>query len=522
MPAKRALISTSNKSGLTPFARKLTELGFELLSTGGTAALLEKEGIAVTRVSEYTGAPEILGGRVKSLHPRIHAGILSRRDDPDDQADLEANDIDPIDVVVVNLYPFREAIAKPDATLPDAIENIDIGGPTLIRAAAKNFEHVLVLVDPDDYGPVGRALEEDDAPRELRFQLAKKAFAHTAAYDAAISEYLGLRAFPESEPAAFPSTLARTWQKAQDLRYGENPHQRAAFYLEAERPDAPLISDVTQLHGKEMSFNNYLDADAALEMVKEFDESAAVVVKHTNPCGVATHDELVQAYRRARAGDETSAFGGVVALNREVDAECAQALAETFLEIIVAPGFSESALATLTKKKNVRLLELPKLGLPRDRWAEGGLDLKKVGGGLLVQDRDLLLYPEEAPKVVTDRVPSDEEWQALRFAWRICKHVKSNAIVYATRDQLVGVGAGQMSRVDASKLAVQRATLPIEGTVLASDAFFPFRDGVDAAARAGATAVIQPGGSKRDPEVIDAANEHGLAMVFTAMRHFRH
>jgi phosphoribosylaminoimidazolecarboxamide formyltransferase / IMP cyclohydrolase len=522
MPStRRAIISTSDKTGVAEFGRRLVDLGFELLSTGGTAKVLADAGLPVTKVSEYTGAPEILGGRVKTLHPRIHGGLLGRPDREDDRADLEANDIGPIEVVAVNLYPFRETVAR-GASLEEAVENIDIGGPTMIRASAKNFEHVAVVVDPADYDAVAAGLESGALDRASRYRLSRKAFAHTAAYDAAIAEYLTARAEPEAEPSVFPDVFARTWQKAQDLRYGENPHQRAAFYVEDGPSAEPLIAKAVQLQGKELSFNNLLDADAALELVKEFDETAAVVIKHTNPCGVATAPVLSDAYRRARACDEVSAFGGVVALRGVVDRETAEALAETFLEIVVAPGFDDAAREVLSAKKNLRLLALPALAEAKASWNAGGLDLKRVGGGLLVQDRNLLLFGDEEPKVVTKRAPTDEEWRALRFGWRVVKHVKSNAIVFASADQAVGVGAGQMSRVDSSRIAAHRAALPLKGTAVASDAFFPFRDGVDAAAEAGATAVIQPGGSKRDDEVIAAADAHGMAMVLTGVRHFRH
>ena len=517
-----ALISTSDKTGVVPFARRLVALGYDVLSTGGTAAALAREGVAVTPVRDHTGAREILGGRVKTLHPRIHGGILARPTLERDRADLESEGIAPIDLVVVNLYPFRETIAREGTTLVEAVEQIDIGGPTMLRAAAKNFEHVTVVVDPADYDAVACALEAGGVDRDRRYALAVKAFGHTAAYDAAIVEYLSARGAPDAEPGAFPGTFARTYAKAQDLRYGENPHQQAAFYLEPGTRTEPVIADVTQLQGKALSFNNLVDADAALEAVKSFEDTAAVVVKHTNPCGAAVRKTLVEAYRAARAGDEVSAFGGVVALNREVDADTAAALAETFLEIVVAPGFSEAARAALAGKKNLRLLALPALGTPRGGWHPTGLDIKKVGGGLLVQSRDLQVFGDAEPEVVTKRAPTEAEWRALRFAWRVCQHVKSNAIVFANDGQLVGVGAGQMSRVDAVRIAASRATLPIQGTAVASDAFFPFRDNVDVLAEAGATAVIQPGGSKRDGEVIEAADAHGLAMVFTGVRHFRH
>ncbi|RMG19693.1 MAG: bifunctional phosphoribosylaminoimidazolecarboxamide formyltransferase/IMP cyclohydrolase PurH, partial [Deltaproteobacteria bacterium] len=398
-----------------------------------------------------------------------------------------------------------------------------IGGPTLIRAAAKNFEHVIVVVDPEDYAPVAEALARGGCDRAMRYRLATEAFAHTAAYDAAIVGYLSRRETPEAQPSPWPAYYAAVHRRRLTLRYGENPHQSAAFYLDREAPGEPAVASAEVLQGKPLSFNNLVDADAALELLKEFEACAAVVVKHTNPCGVAVGGEdLATTYRMARACDETSAFGGIVALNRAVDPAAAEALAETFLEIVVAPGFDEEARGILAKKKNLRLLQIPSLGEAPEAWRRGGLDLKKVGGGLLLQDRDVALFAPEGPRVVSQRAPTDAEWRALHFAWRCCKHVKSNAIVFATAQQLVGVGAGQMSRVDAVRIAALRASLPLEGTVVASDAFFPFRDGVDVAAEAGATAVIQPGGSRRDEEVIAAADAHGMAMVFTGMRHFKH
>ncbi|MDF1562223.1 MAG: bifunctional phosphoribosylaminoimidazolecarboxamide formyltransferase/IMP cyclohydrolase [Deltaproteobacteria bacterium] len=526
MANRRALLSLSDKSGLAAFARRLAELDFELVSTGGTAGLLESEGIPVTRVSEVTGAPEILGGRVKTLHPTIHGGILGRPDLDSDRADMEANGIAPFELVAVNLYPFRETIAKEGVTLAEAIEKIDIGGPTMVRAAAKNHAHLLVVVDPADYDRVAEALASGEASRELRYELAAKAFAHTAAYDAAICNYLTAREGPEAESQRFPATLAETWEKVQDLRYGENPHQSAAFYARPGVAGEPVVAAAEQLHGKALSYNNLLDADAALEVVKEFEEPCAVVVKHLNPCGVAIgpDQDFSKTYLDARACDPISAFGGVVALNREVDAATAEALAETFLEIIIAPAFSEEARARLSRKKDLRLLALP--GLAGGSFPRGGTELRAVGGGVLVQDRNVRTFdPAKGAlgfEVVTERAPTESEIVALRFAWRCCKHVKSNAIVYASDRQLVGVGAGQMSRLDSAKIAASRAALSLEGCVAASDAFFPFRDGLDTCAEAGATAVIQPGGSKKDQEVIDAANERGLAMVFTGTRHFRH
>lgn len=513
----RALISVSDKSGVVEFSRQLAGYGVELLSTGGTAKLLREAGLAVKDVSEFTGFPEMLDGRVKTLHPKVHGGLLGMRSNPEHVAKMKEHGIENIDMVVVNLYPFEATIAKEGCHLEDAIENIDIGGPTMLRSAAKNYPDVTVLVDSADYAQVLDEMElaAGAVSAATNFALAVKVFQHTAAYDGAISNYLGARLTGEVQE--YPPTFTLQVKKAQDLRYGENPHQTAAFYVESSITE-PCVSNAVQLQGKELSFNNIIDLDAAIETVKEFEQSAAVIIKHTNPCGVALADSPLTAYLKARECDPVSAFGGIVGFNRTVDAETAKELTSTFLEAVIAPGYSEEALAIFTAKKNVRVMQVPLL----DSYVAGGFDLKRVTGGLLLQGRDLGMVNALECRVVTERTPTVSEYEALDFAWRVCKHVKSNAIVFSNRDQTVGIGAGQMSRVDSSKIAVQKALLPIRGTVLASDAFFPFRDGVDAAAEAGVTAIIQTGGSVRDEEVIKAANEHGIAMLFTTMRHFRH
>jgi phosphoribosylaminoimidazolecarboxamide formyltransferase/IMP cyclohydrolase len=510
-----ALLSVSDKRGLVPFATGLLELGFQLLSTGGTLAALSQAGLKARKVSEYTGSPEILGGRVKTLHPKIHGGLLGRPDLPADLAEMEANGIAPISVVAVNLYPFRQTVAS-GAPEADVIENIDIGGPAMVRAAAKNGSRVTVLVDPEDYSSVLEELRKGGTSAATRARLVRKAFAHTAAYDGSIAAYLEARA-----GETFPAELNVSFQKAQDLRYGENPHQRGAFYRAFLAPKAPSLGFSDVLQGKELSYNNLLDLDAALALALEFPERpAAIIIKHNTPCGVALSDVLETAYRTARAVDEVSAFGGIVALNREVDVASAKALAETFLEAVIAPGYSAEAREVLGAKKNLRLLDA------RASWPEGAravpsLELRSVSGGLLVQDRDALEPPLEW-RVVTRRSPTAAEDAALRFAWRVCKHVKSNAIVFSTAERLLAAGGGQTSRVDSAKIAAGRGGAALRGSAVASDAFFPFRDGLDEVARAGATAVVQPGGSMRDAEVISAADEHGLAMVFTGVRHFRH
>lgn len=519
----RAILSVSDKRGVVEFARGLAELGWELLSTGGTAKLLRESGVAVRDVSDVTGHPEILGGRVKTLHPAVHGGILARRDLPEDQAELAEHGYTGVDLVAVNLYPFREAVAA-GAELAEAMEQVDIGGPTMLRAAAKNHAHVLVVSDPDDYGRVLDSLRQGSAGPELRRELARKVFEQTASYDAAIAAYLARQGEGEatSTDELFPETREVRLVRVQTLRYGENPDQAAAFYAEL---DAPLgsLPELQQLHGKELSFNNLLDVDAAVFAVSAWagaEQPACVIVKHTTPCGVALADDMADAFRRAQAGDPVSSFGGVVAFNGRVTSAAAVAMSSTFLEIIVAPDFEPEALEVLKAKKNLRLLVLP-----ADPGGAGELDWKRVRGGFLAQERLRMEFPEDDWRVVTEREPTEEELVDLRFAWRVVAAVKSNAIVLAKDGQTVGIGAGQMSRVDSSRIAVMKAGdqgFELAGAVLASDAFFPFRDGVDAAAAAGVRAVIQPGGSVRDEEVIAAANEHGIAMIFTGRRVFRH
>ncbi|MET0103764.1 MAG: bifunctional phosphoribosylaminoimidazolecarboxamide formyltransferase/IMP cyclohydrolase [Sedimenticola sp.] len=514
----RALISVSDKTGIVEFARALHERGIQILSTGGTARLLSEQSIPVTEVSEYTGFPEMMDGRVKTLHPKIHGGILGRRG-TDDQV-MSDNGIAPIDMIVVNLYPFEQTVANPDCDLPTAIENIDIGGPTMLRAAAKNHADVTVVVDADDYG---RILEEMDqnggsVTDTTRFDLAVKTFEHTSNYDGAIANYLGTRL--AEEPSDFPRTINLQYRQVQTMRYGENPHQKAAFFVERDQPEA-CISTARQLQGKELSYNNIADTDAALECVKQYAEGpTCVIVKHANPCGVAQGDNLLHAYDRAYSTDPESAFGGIIAFNEELDAETAQAIVDRqFVEVIIAPSVSAAAVDVVSSKKNVRLLEC-------GDWTSEAihrLDFKRVNGGLLVQDADLAIYNDL--KVVTKRAPTEQEMTDLIFTWRVAKFVKSNAIVYGKDGMTIGVGAGQMSRVNSARIAgikAEHAGLEVPGSVMASDAFFPFRDGLDNAAEAGIRAVIQPGGSMRDEEVIAAADEHDIAMVFTGMRHFRH
>ena len=517
---QRALISVSDKSGIVDFATQLHhEFNIEILSTGGTAKLLSENGIPVIEVSDYTGFPEMMDGRVKTLHPKVHGGLLGRRGT--DDAVMEKHDIPPIDLVVVNLYPFQQTVARPDCDLATAIENIDIGGPTMLRAAAKNHKDVTVVVDANDYARVIASMKShkgavDDA---TRFDLAVKVYEHTAQYDGAIANYLGA-INAQGEKETFPRTFNSQYKKIQAMRYGENPHQLAAFYVEANQSEAS-VSTAKQLQGKELSYNNIGDTDAALECVKQFNEDpTCVIVKHANPCGVAIGDSLLNAYDRAYQTDPESAFGGIIAFNQELDADTAKAIVERqFVEVIIAPKVSEAASKIVSEKKNVRLLEC-------GQWpaeSKTRLDFKRVNGGLLVQDADLALYNEL--KTVTSRQPTEQEMQDLLFAWKVAKFVKSNAIVYGKNNMTIGVGAGQMSRVNSARIAAikaEHAGLEVKGAVMASDAFFPFRDGIDQAAKAGITAVIQPGGSMRDEEVIAAANEHGMAMVFTGMRHFRH
>jgi phosphoribosylaminoimidazolecarboxamide formyltransferase/IMP cyclohydrolase len=518
MAIRTALISVSDKSGLLPFARALSARGVRILSSGGTAKSLAAEGVPVETVESYTGSPEVMDGRVKTLHPRVHGGILSRGER--DRADLERLGAREIDLVVVNLYPFERVAADPASTHEHIVENIDIGGPSMVRSAAKNHARVTIVCDPADYARVLAEVEQqgDTAPA-TRAELAAKAFAHTAAYDAAISGYLSSRQADGSR-ASFPLYLTLPFERAYGLRYGENPHQSGAFYVERGAPDGSLArAESLGAGGKELSFNNLVDVDAALDAVREFDRPAAVVVKHTNPCGVAVGGSLAEAYRHARDADALSAFGGIVACNREVDETTAKILAETFLECVVAPSFAPAALEVLRGKKNLRLLATG-TWLPAEHAA---LAYKRVGGGLVVQDRDATAAGEVTRgKVVTRRAPTADELRDLEFAWRVSKHVKSNAIVLARGEVTVGVGAGQMSRVVSVQIACEKAGEKARPSVLASDAFFPFPDGVEAAAAAGVMAVAQPGGSVKDPDVIAAADRLGLAMVFTGVRHFRH
>jgi phosphoribosylaminoimidazolecarboxamide formyltransferase / IMP cyclohydrolase len=506
----RALISVSDKTGIIPFAKELAAMEYDIISTGGTLKQLKDAGIPAAAVSDVTKFDEIMDGRVKTLHPAIHGGLLARRDDESHMQQLKERDITPIDLVVVNLYPFKNTIEKPDVTEADAIENIDIGGPTMLRSAAKNFAGVTVLVDPADYDATLAALREGELSYEAKRRLAGKVFRHTANYDAMIAGYLAeLNEEQDSE------TLTLTYEKVQSLRYGENPHQAAAFYKDPIVKGAS-IANAKQLHGKELSYNNIQDANAALEIVMEFQEPAAVAVKHMNPCGVGIGETISDAFRKAFEADSTSIFGGIVALNREVDKDTALQLKEIFLEIVIAPSFTEEALTLLTEKKNIRLLELAadKIEQPKK--------VVSVSGGLLVQDYDTGAVTEADLTVATDRKPTDEELKNLLFAWKVVKHVKSNAIVAAKDDQTIGVGAGQMNRVGAAKIALEQAGDKAAGSVLASDAFFPMPDTVEAAIQAGVTAIIQPGGSKRDEDSIAVCNAHNIAMVFTEMRHFKH
>ncbi|AVF96411.1 bifunctional phosphoribosylaminoimidazolecarboxamide formyltransferase/inosine monophosphate cyclohydrolase [Vibrio diabolicus] len=525
-PIRRALISVSDKTGIVEFAQALAERGVDILSTGGTARLLAEQGIAVTEVSDYTGFPEMMDGRVKTLHPKVHGGVLGRRGQDDDV--MAKHGINPIDMVVVNLYPFAETVAKEGCTLADAVENIDIGGPTMVRSAAKNHKDVTIVVNAHDYDRVIAEMDENEKSLtlETRFDLAIAAFEHTAAYDGMIANYFGtmVPSYGENkegdEESKFPRTFNQQFEKKQDMRYGENSHQAAAFYVEAN-PQEASVSTARQIQGKALSYNNIADTDAALECVKEFNEPACVIVKHANPCGVALGKDILEAYNRAYQTDPTSAFGGIIAFNQELDAKTASAIVERqFVEVIIAPSVSAEAIEIVAAKKNVRLLEC-------GEWSTKttGFDVKRVNGGLLVQDRDQGMVSLDDLKVVSKRQPTEEELKDALFCWKVAKYVKSNAIVYAKGDMTIGVGAGQMSRIYSAKIAGIKAAdegLEVAGSVMASDAFFPFRDGIDAAAEAGIKCVIQPGGSMRDDEVIAAADEHGMAMIFTGMRHFRH
>jgi phosphoribosylaminoimidazolecarboxamide formyltransferase/IMP cyclohydrolase len=514
---RRALLSVSDKTGIVEFARGLVELGVEIVSTGGTARALAEAEVPVRAIEDFTGFPEMMDGRVKTLHPRLYAGLLAVRDNDEHLRAAAEHEIEPVDLVCVNLYPFEQTVARGDATLEEIVENIDIGGPTMIRAAAKNHAFAAVLVDPADYAPVLTELRESRGGLSLptRVRLAGTAFACTARYDAAISAW-----FAEREDEDFPAQRTLAYEKAAELRYGENPHQRAAYYAQVGAP-THLLAGVTQLHGKELSFNNLLDLSSARELVEDFEEPACAIVKHNNPCGCALGKTAQHAYERAFASDPVSAYGGVIALNRSVDAACAQALSKQFIEVLLAPGFEPDALEVLTQKKNVRLLELPD-------WPEpaGGLEAKPVIGGLLVQDRDEVAETAEQMSVMSAKQPSEGEWDDMRFAWQVCRHVRSNAIVIARDGATIGIGAGQMSRVDAVNIAIEKARAGqpdlLAGSSLASDAFFPFADGPQLAIDAGVTAIIQPGGSVRDEEVVAAADAANVAMVATGVRHFRH
>jgi phosphoribosylaminoimidazolecarboxamide formyltransferase/IMP cyclohydrolase len=521
---ERALISVYDKTGIVEFARTLADLKVEIISTGGTSQLLASNGIAVREVSELTGFPEILDGRVKTLNPRIAGGLLAIRNNAGHMKQVTENKIPLIDLVCVNLYPFVETIQKPAVNFDEVVENIDIGGPSMIRAAAKNLQDVAVVTSPADYKMVSEALIKGDGTltRETLFELAQTAFLCTARYDAQIAQYLS-RVGHESD---FPPNIFMDFEKISDLRYGENPHQRAGFYKWGGVP-AHSLAAAKQLQGKELSYNNIVDAEAAWNLVREFDSAACCIIKHTNPCGTAIADSLREAYLKAYAADPVSAFGSIIALNQIVDADTASELARLFVEAVIAPGYRPEALSILSSKKNLRVLTIelgesdshPARSQREKGWE--GFEMKRVSGGILLQDVDNLLFGQES-RIVTNRRPTEKEHQDLHFAWRVAKHVKSNAIVLAENGRTVGVGAGQMSRVDSVKLSIQKAQPTAKGSVLASDAFFPFRDGVDEAGKAGVTAIIQPGGSVRDADVIEAANEHGIAMIFTGLRHFKH
>ncbi|WP_158734629.1 bifunctional phosphoribosylaminoimidazolecarboxamide formyltransferase/IMP cyclohydrolase [Alteribacillus sp. YIM 98480] len=512
MSIKRALISVSNKEGILPFAKRLEEQGVEVISTGGTSRVLKEGGVNVTGISEVTGFPEILDGRVKTLHPNIHSGLLAMREKEDHIAELEEQGIAPIDLVVVNLYPFKQTIEKPDTEFEEAIENIDIGGPSMLRAAAKNHKHVTVVTDPEDYETVLKEWHTDgDVSTETKKRLAAKVFRHTASYDSLIANYLTAQS-----GELYPETYTVTYEKKQDLRYGENPHQKAAFYRE---PIGPLssVANAIQLHGKELSYNNINDAEAALSIVKEFGQPAAVAIKHMNPCGVGVGENIFEAYEKAFEADPVSIFGGIVALNREVDKDTAQKMKEIFLEIIIAPAFTQEALDILTEKKNLRLLTVNLDEEPQERSK-----ITSVHGGALIQEEDRKGFLDADVRVVTEREPTEQEWQDLKLAWKVVKHVKSNAILLTKDEMTIGVGAGQMNRVGAAKIAIEQAGDKASGSAMGSDAFFPMKDTVEEAGKAGISAIIQPGGSIRDEESIEKANELGITMVFTGMRHFKH
>lgn len=508
---QRALISVSDKTGIVEFATSLSEMGVEIISTGGTEKLLKESGLDVKNISEVTSFPECLDGRVKTLHPKVHGGILAIRSNESHQKQMEELEIDPIDMVVVNLYPFKETLLKSDSTHEDIVENIDIGGPTMLRSAAKNYRDVAVVTDPTDYARIIDSMKAGNIADELKMELAWKVFEHTAHYDALIAGY-----FRKKTAKAPSSTLTMTWEKVQDLRYGENPHQSAAFYKEVTGLEGTLAS-AEQLHGKELSFNNINDTNGAIETLKEFEQPTIVAVKHSVPCGIGSGHDILTAYERAYACDPQSIFGGIIASNRTIDAETAEKIHEIFIEVVVAPDFDEKAMEILTSKKNIRLLKLPNIS----ERPEGAFDMKKAGGGVLIQDTNEKLMNGEF-EIVTERIPNKSEMEDLMFAWKAVKHVKSNGIVLAKDCQTVSLSGGQVSRIWAVEHAISQAFVDVKGSVMASDAFFPFTDCVEAAAKAGVTAIVQPGGGKKDQESIDMANKYGIAMVFTGMRHFKH
>ena len=514
-PIQRALISVSDKTGVLEFARELHNFGIEILSTGGTAELLRKGGVPVIQVSDYTGFPEMMDGRIKTLHPRVHGGILGRRDVPEHMKAMEEHGIRPIDLVVINLYPFEQTITKEGSTLEEAIENIDIGGPAMVRSSAKNCNDVTIVVDPKNYGLVLEEMKEGFVSLETRRRLSRDAFAHTARYDSLIATFLSVQWENES---GFPPFLNQPFSKAQDLRYGENPHQSAALYKESNPLNTDIVS-AKQIQGKELSFNNYIDLNAAWELVRELSSGAVTIIKHTNPCGVAVGKDQLNTFVLAREVDPISAFGGVLGFNQPVTAQTAKEILKNFVEAIVAPGFESEAIELFSSKKNIRLMQIPGSGF---NLKDNRFDFKRIGGGLLVQSLDTLNYVEDQLKIVSEREPTSYEMEDMKFAWLVAKHVKSNAIVYAKDKEILGIGAGQMSRVDSARIAVEKARKPLSGAVMSSDAFFPFRDSIDEAAKNGISAIISPGGSIRDKEVLQAAKEHNIAMVFTGTRHFKH
>jgi len=515
-PIQRALISVSDKTGILEFAKELHNSGIEILSTGGTAELLRKDGVPVIQVSDYTGFPEMMDGRIKTLHPRVHGGILARRDVPEHLQAMEEHGIRPIDLVVINLYPFEQTVAKKGSTLEEAIENIDIGGPAMVRSSAKNYKDVTIIVDPENYGKVLKEIKKGSVSLETRKRLSRDAFAHTARYDSLIADFLSNQ-WGEDE-ASFPLFLNQPYTKIQDLRYGENPHQSAALYKESQPLPSHIVS-AEQLQGKELSFNNYIDLNAAWELVCELGSGAVVIIKHTNPCGVAVGEDQLKTFIIAREVDPVSAFGGILGFNQPVTTVVAEEILKNFVEAVVAPGFDADAIKLFSKKKNIRLMRMPGADF---QSKDSSFDLKRIGGGLLAQSPDALNFIESQLKVASKREPNASEMEDMKFAWLVAKHVKSNAIVYAKDKEILGIGAGQMSRVDSARIAVEKAHKSLSGSVMASDAFFPFRDSVDEAAKNGISAIISPGGSIRDEEVLQAANEHNIAMVFTGIRHFKH